>query len=754
VPHLDSSHAQRVAIATSAGQARAVSRWLPALLIGCSGWLSASPLVDTSAPVSATAASIKATDGDMFEVIYSDPPGIGFNDASVVEAVPGNPATTLGEQRRTVMEAALDLWATRLDSNAPIRVQVVFDPFMGCDFAAVAIVGGADIDFANAPRPDIFYPSAMVRALTGEADPFGSFEIGILVNPNLETGCAEWAPEGFWNGLGSDVVIPEGAVSLYALLSHELVHGLGFVSELPVGLVDDFSNQIFKQFVYSTSLQKHWPELSPEEQQMVFELEGDLVWDGPQVTARAQQWLISPGRIEIEPPIDGVAEFPAFVNGFPDEQSISGALVVAENPVDELPSAGGLPRVATDGCEPLSNDVAGKMVLVTRGACTFARKWQHVYDAGGIAAIVADNLPADDPFAHSQNGRMGLGRRLPIPLYGITLELAQRLQEQLPERVTLGVDASQSPAGVVEGKVALDFARSHFSGGQFPHPLMSYIVPSQHFTLPDLSTDLLLDLGWPSADGKKPQFTGSWFKPSRSGEGCVLSVEADQQTFIVSCYLYLDGAQAWLYGDAQLDGDYLTVDNVVITRGAQYGAAFDPADVERIPWGRIQMQIYDCNNARFGFYPSVEPYTEFAVAMTRIVPANCQLPANRQPDRALSGNYFDPDRSGEGVQIVQESDGQTFVIAYYSYLDGEQMWAFGSGQREGDRIVFGDTVITRGADYGADFDPDAVERIPFGTITADILDCNRIHLAIEPVLEAFEPSERELTRIVSQTCTD
>lgn len=733
---------------------RATWSVLLALLIG-SAAEPALPLDNVEARRAAPALVLSATDADMFEVIYSDPPGFGFNDPSVVEPAPGNPATTLGEQRRAVLEAALDLWATRLDSNAPIRVQVVFDPFLGCDDAyAFAGVGGADINFANAPLPDIYYPSAMVRALSGQSDPNATVEIAVLVNAKVETGCVARVEAGFWNGLGSDVIVPAASVSLYALLSHELGHGLGFYFDLPVGLVQDFSNQIFKQFVYSVSLQKHWPELSLEEQDRVSALVDDLVWSGQRVTARAQQRLISPGRIEVEPPIDGIAEFPAFVNGFPDEDSISGALVVAQNSVDALPSAGDAARAPTDACEPLSNDVAGSIVLVTRGACAFARKWQHVHDAGGIATLAADNLPADDPFAHFQNGQMALDRRLPIPLYLVSQAVAERLQAQLPERVTLGLDTTQSPPGVSDGRVVLERTGYHFAGNQFPHPLMGPIIPNLHFSLPDLTTDLLLDMGWPSADGKKSQFTGSWFKPSRSGEGCVLSVEADQHTFILSCYLYLDGAQAWLYGNAQLDGDFLNFDNVVITRGAQYGAAFDPADVERIPWGRVQMQIHDCNNARFGFYPSVGTFSEFALAMTRIVPANCQLPTERQPDRALSGNYYDPERSGEGVQIVQESDGQTFVIAYYSYLQGEQMWAFGSGRRDGDRIVFSDTVITRGADYGPEFDPDAVERIPFGTITADILDCNRINLAIEPVHEAFESSERELVRIVTTDCGD
>ncbi|MCA9624078.1 MAG: M36 family metallopeptidase, partial [Myxococcales bacterium] len=46
---------------------------------------------------------------------------------------------------------------------------------------------------------------------------------------------------------------------------------------------------------------------------------------------------------------------------------------------------------STDACEPLVNNVAGQMVLVDRGSCSFVVKIANVQAAGGIAGIVANN---------------------------------------------------------------------------------------------------------------------------------------------------------------------------------------------------------------------------------------------------------------------------------------------------------------------------------------------------------------------------
>ena len=50
-----------------------------------------------------------------------DPAGVGFNDATVVAPVGGNPGITLGQQRLNAFQAAANKWGATLTSAVHIR---------------------------------------------------------------------------------------------------------------------------------------------------------------------------------------------------------------------------------------------------------------------------------------------------------------------------------------------------------------------------------------------------------------------------------------------------------------------------------------------------------------------------------------------------------------------------------------------------------------------------------------------------------
>ena len=65
--------------------------------------------------------------------------------------------------------------------------------------------------------------------------------------------------------------------------------------------------------------------------------------------------------------------------------------------------------VLSDACEPLSG-VAGRIVLVDRGTCTFVIKANTVQAAGGVGIIVANNVAGPAP---------GLGGTDPLVTIGV-----------------------------------------------------------------------------------------------------------------------------------------------------------------------------------------------------------------------------------------------------------------------------------------------------------------------------------------------
>ncbi len=250
--------------------------------------------------------------------------------------------------------------------------------------------------------------------------------------------------------------------------------------------------------------------------------------------------------------------------------------------------------------------------------------------------------------------------------------------------------------------------------------------------------------------------TGNWFNPIRDGEGCNLTLEGDSQSMILTCYTYLDGKQVWLIGSNTFDetSDELVIDQFVVTSGAQFGAAFRPEDVVRQVWGRASMRFADCNTALIAFEPSDTRFTGFETAYQKIVPGPCNSGrmASASGDTTVIGNWFNPARDGEGIQVALEGDGATYVATYYTYLDGEQAWVIGTGRLDGSTISFDDMTLTGGADFGPAFNPADVTRTPWGQMVVDISDCSTAQVTFNSSLPAFAGFATEMVKIVQGPC--
>lgn len=113
--------------------------------------------------------------------------------------------------------------------------------------------------------------------------------------------------------------------------------------------------------------------------------------------------------------------------GFGNDQfDTSGSVVVA---VDE----GGTD--VADACEPLINNVAGKIVLVHRGLCPFVQKAQNVQSSGGIGVIVANVASSAQPTIPPFMG--GTSSVITIPILSLAVGDGQALEAAVPEGVTV-----------------------------------------------------------------------------------------------------------------------------------------------------------------------------------------------------------------------------------------------------------------------------------------------------------------------------
>jgi len=170
-----------------------------------------------------------------------DGPGEGFNDATPVPPVGGNPATTLGQARLNAFQYAAELAGACLVSNVVIQVNAAMNP-LACT-ATGAVLGSAGAvsvlsDFTGAPLPATWYPIALANAMTGVDNDPGFPDISAQFNSSIGTvaGCLT----GFNWYYGYDSAAPLNTIDFVTVVEHEIMHGLGFASFINVSTGAEF----------------------------------------------------------------------------------------------------------------------------------------------------------------------------------------------------------------------------------------------------------------------------------------------------------------------------------------------------------------------------------------------------------------------------------------------------------------------------------------------------------------------------------
>jgi len=222
-------------------------------------------------------------------IVNTDGPGEGFNSSASVAPVPGNSATTLGQQYMNVFEAAATYWEGKVDSNVVIRVEAAFDPLI-CT-ATGAQLGGAGpvnafVNFPNAPRTNTIYTVAQANSLAGEDLDPGFNDIGSVFNSRLNGNASCLGGIRWWNGIDSPAV--SGTISLYDTVLHEIGHGLGFLTFVNANgqRLANF-NDTYMLNLFDVGQNRSWAAMNDSQRRSSAISNGALVWNGPNVAADA-----------------------------------------------------------------------------------------------------------------------------------------------------------------------------------------------------------------------------------------------------------------------------------------------------------------------------------------------------------------------------------------------------------------------------------------------------------------------------------
>jgi len=220
-------------------------------------------------------------------VVNLDGAGEGFNDPAPPDAdstTGGNLGATLGAQRLLAFQFAANLWGAVLESSVEVRVGARFDP-QTCS-ATSTILGSAGPvtatrDFTGAPQPNTFYPIALANKLSGvDLDP-AQDDIGATFNSAVGTTCP--FPNVWYYGLNASP--PGSKIDFVTVVSHELAHGLGFLTFVDLGTGAKLlgRDDTFMLHLENHSTGERYPDMTDAERVTASTSTGNLDWTGPLV---------------------------------------------------------------------------------------------------------------------------------------------------------------------------------------------------------------------------------------------------------------------------------------------------------------------------------------------------------------------------------------------------------------------------------------------------------------------------------------
>ena len=162
----------------------------------------------------------------------------------------------------------------------------------------------------------------------------------------------------------------------------------------------------------------------------------------------------------------------------------------------------------------------------------------------------------------------------------------------------------------------------------------------------------------------KPEITGAWYNPQRSGEGILVEI-LDGDRALVTWYTYDQmGQQMWMLGVGEIENNTISNMSMTITHGAKFGNDFLASDVIRETWGTMDLEFFSCNSAKL-IYNSATGFGSGEIDITRLT--SIQNHSCDQKRAFFMGfTPFPTELSSQGVETAyQIIDAHADIIAQH-----------------------------------------------------------------------------------------
>jgi len=267
--------------------------------------------------------------------------------------------------------------------------------------------------------------------------------------------------------------------------------------------------------------------------------------------------------------------------------------------------------------------------------------------------------------------------------------------------------------------------------------------------------------------------SGTWFSPSRSGEGVSLMLLDDGSPLLYGFTYSTEAEQQWYFEVGRTDELFLDWPTLLETRGdfrQGLRVAEDPLirNVASLRMDRLGDRVMQFERV-FNDYSDCPPLQEIPeegdpvplpcifypvsdrmnqIQLTRLAGTTCD---NQLEHQWISGVWFNPESTGEGfvVEVIEDGRGVVYWFTYAADGSGEQVWLTGDARFDGTTLIVDNLLQPNGATYGPSFDRDAVVLDHWGSLTLNFSDESSASANFDSVRENFGQGQFELERLAN-----
>lgn len=282
-----------------------------------------------------------------------------------------------------------------------------------------------------------------------------------------------------------------------------------------------------------------------------------------------------------------------------------------------------------------------------------------------------------------------------------------------------------------------------------------------------------------------PEISGSWYDPSRSGEGISVH-QLDSGAALIYFFTFDEnGNQQWLFDVQAAKGTNVRWQEMLRTRGRFGEGLLDTEEptVEVRGSFRIdhlesddllaeRVYIDETENACVAVYPpplgcfgdSLSDRLEYQ-RLSQLAGTTCD---NQSDFQKYSGAWYSPERKGEGFIVEVLPEERRLIVYWFTHApddSGQQAWMIGDGQFKDPRLIvdppppFEESVSMTlyqpiGAQFGDAFDPEDVEVVEWGELVFRFFDANTGEVVWNSVVEGYGSGEYEVERLAQPRLID